>query len=235
MAVTRLLQTPLSRGEATRQALMKAAEKLYADKGEGHVTIREIVESAGQKNESALQYHFKNLKGLIAAIHEFRGQQINEARRLCQAQLSDQNREPTLREIAQLMVEPLFFLGRENAEFRRYIRAFSLSFASKEERGRPLFRESSKEADEQLANLLRQVLPHLNSEGFSRRLNSVVRFVSVSMHAHAHQPNAFRGKTSDLFFNHLVDALVGLLSAKESAITQVLSREVADFEGRSMD
>ena len=47
--------------------------------------------------------------------------------------------------------------------------------------------------------------------------------------------NAFRGKTGELFYHHLIDTLVGLLSAAESADTKALSREVAIFEGRLSD
>lgn len=50
-----LLDQRASRGDVTRQALMRAAERLFAEKGGNNVTIREIVETAGQKNESALQ------------------------------------------------------------------------------------------------------------------------------------------------------------------------------------
>jgi hypothetical protein len=52
------------------------------------------------------------------------------------------------------------------------------------------------------------------------------------MHAHSQQSNAFRGKTSDLFFESLLDGLVGLLSAEESAQTLKLSEQVAEFQGR---
>ena len=48
---------------------MRAAEKLIADQGLENVSIRQIVSHAQQKNESALQYHFGNLSGLIKAIH----------------------------------------------------------------------------------------------------------------------------------------------------------------------
>ena len=78
MAV-KLVEQKVARGDATRQALMKAAEQLFAEKGPSNVTIREIVEKAGQKNESALQYHFKNMEGLINATHRFRDQQIVQA------------------------------------------------------------------------------------------------------------------------------------------------------------
>jgi AcrR family transcriptional regulator len=64
-----------SRSIATQMALMKAAEKLIAEKGIHNVSISQIVKEAGQKNESALQYHFKNLQGLINAIHHMRSDQ----------------------------------------------------------------------------------------------------------------------------------------------------------------
>lgn len=47
---------------------MRAAEKLIAVRGIENVSIRDIVSEAGQKNESALQYHFKSFTGLIAAF-----------------------------------------------------------------------------------------------------------------------------------------------------------------------
>ena len=61
-----------SRGEATRKALMDAAESLIAENDSYAVPLREIVKRAGQKNESALQYHFGNLQGLVSAINERR-------------------------------------------------------------------------------------------------------------------------------------------------------------------
>ena len=102
----------MSRGEATRLALMRAAEKLIAENGSSNVTIREILELAGQKNESALQYHFKNMAGLVAATHRFRDQQIIGARLLCLTELAAKPQPPALRDIAYLMVAPTFKLAR---------------------------------------------------------------------------------------------------------------------------
>ena len=59
---------------------MRAAEKLIAERGIENVSIREIVNAAGQKNESALQYHFKNFTGLIKAIHTVRSNETQEKR-----------------------------------------------------------------------------------------------------------------------------------------------------------
>ena len=54
-----------ARTVATRTRLMRAMERLCAQHGVENVTVRAVVEAAGQKNESALQYHFKNREGLI--------------------------------------------------------------------------------------------------------------------------------------------------------------------------
>lgn len=230
--VVKTIETKISRGEATRLALMKAAERLIAENGSANVTIREILELAGQKNESALQYHFKNMAGLVAATHRFRDEQIVDARLICLAELAAKPQPPALRDIAHVMVAPTFRLAREHAEFRRYIRAFSLQLASGESRVLVSVRKKSGNTDARIAALLRRALPHLDVDGYNRRLEAAIRFVSVSMHAHSHQPNAFRGKTSDLFFEGLLDALVGLLGAEESPQTQELSQQVAEFQGR---
>ncbi|MFB0932841.1 MAG: TetR family transcriptional regulator, partial [Pseudomonadales bacterium] len=56
-----------SRSEATQDALIHAAIALIAENGLENISIRSIIEASGQKNESALQYHFKNRDGLIKA------------------------------------------------------------------------------------------------------------------------------------------------------------------------
>ena len=63
---------PSTRGKETREALMRAVEQLAAEKGLAYISIREILSKANQKNESALQYHFGNLAGLIDTLRQSR-------------------------------------------------------------------------------------------------------------------------------------------------------------------
>lgn len=56
-----------SRGEATRMSLLRAAAQLFAEQGVEHTTLRDILSTAGQKNESAVQHHFGSYQGLVAA------------------------------------------------------------------------------------------------------------------------------------------------------------------------
>ncbi|MFI5609466.1 TetR/AcrR family transcriptional regulator [Amycolatopsis sp. NPDC051903] len=53
---------------ATRELLVRTAERLFAERGLAQVPNRQIVEAAGQANNSALAYHFGSRTGLIRAI-----------------------------------------------------------------------------------------------------------------------------------------------------------------------
>lgn len=62
---------PASRREqagATRELLLRTAERLYAERGLAQVSSRQIVEAAGQANNSALTYHVGTRADLIEAI-----------------------------------------------------------------------------------------------------------------------------------------------------------------------
>ncbi len=53
---------------STRDALLRAGEHLFARHGVGGTRTKQIVERAGQGNDSAVQYHFGSREGLVAAI-----------------------------------------------------------------------------------------------------------------------------------------------------------------------
>ncbi|XVQ15033.1 TetR/AcrR family transcriptional regulator [Spirillospora sp. CA-255316] len=68
--------------DATRVLLLRTAERLYAEYGLSEVSNRQIVEAAGQGNNSALAYYFGSRADLIRAIARFHGEPI--ARRIQQ-------------------------------------------------------------------------------------------------------------------------------------------------------
>jgi AcrR family transcriptional regulator len=54
--------------EPARRALIRAGERLFAERGIDAVSLREINKAAGQRNASALHYHFGSRDGLLHAI-----------------------------------------------------------------------------------------------------------------------------------------------------------------------
>jgi AcrR family transcriptional regulator len=65
MSVTRTARA--DRVEATRSAILAAAERLFAERGFG-VSARQIGEAAGQGNTAAVGYHFGTKEDLVRAI-----------------------------------------------------------------------------------------------------------------------------------------------------------------------
>jgi AcrR family transcriptional regulator len=73
---------------STRDKLLDAAARLFAERGIDNVSIAEIVRAAGQRNASAVHYHFGNrnevLRALLAehvpAIHDRRVELLEAAR-----------------------------------------------------------------------------------------------------------------------------------------------------------
>ncbi|WP_024805490.1 TetR/AcrR family transcriptional regulator [Nocardia sp. BMG51109] len=61
----------MSRGERARADILDAAERLIAERG-AQVPLREIAVAAGQRNNSAVNYHFRNRHELIHAVVERR-------------------------------------------------------------------------------------------------------------------------------------------------------------------
>lgn len=60
----------------TKTALLDQAERLFAERGVWAVTNREITEAAGQKNVSALNYHFGSRSALLGAVLARRGREL---------------------------------------------------------------------------------------------------------------------------------------------------------------
>ena len=213
------------RSLTTQVSLMEAAEKLIASRGIHNVSIKEIVKEAKQKNESALQYHFKNLQGLIDAIHRRRNAQAQEKRADLLAQLEATAKAPSLRDLCHIMVIPTYLISKNDPKFRRYVCAFSHELALTEESALNKVKKSGGggKSGERTGELLRAALPHLDESAYRQRMDLAVRMSSIAMGHHARQKDAFRGPKSDLFVSHLVDALEGLLSAPVSSTTRTFS------------
>jgi AcrR family transcriptional regulator len=64
----------------TIEELLNVAERLFAKHGVEHVALTRIVASSGQKNRSALHYHFGAREGVLAALLDRRLEHVNALR-----------------------------------------------------------------------------------------------------------------------------------------------------------
>lgn len=99
-------EKPGKRGD-TRLRLMRAAESLFGERGLHGVTLKEINAAAGQRNESALHYHFGSKPQLIEAILGHRARQIDRRRVEKLEALEAAGAAPGLRAVLRATFEPI--------------------------------------------------------------------------------------------------------------------------------
>jgi AcrR family transcriptional regulator len=91
---------------ATRKRIIDTAERLFAERGVESTSLLEIAKASGQKNRSALQYHFTNKEGLLDAVLDKHAQNISDARVLMLDEL-EQRGDYTLYELIEALVLPM--------------------------------------------------------------------------------------------------------------------------------
>ncbi len=106
----------------SREAMILAAERLIAERGVAAVSLREIGAAAGQRNNSAAQYHFGSKAGLVEAIFAFRMAAINDRRLAALAELDATGRSRDVRGLVEAYVRPLADSFGDSPGERWYLR-----------------------------------------------------------------------------------------------------------------
>ncbi len=215
-----------SRSLVTQIALMEAAEKLMAERGAHQVSIKEIVAEAGQKNPSALQYHFKNLQGLVEAIHDRRSEQTRTKRAQMLTERQSQTGELELRDLCELMFVPSFLLAKSDVNYRQYVKAFSFDIATASDSALQQANKVGGGGGAQLAALLRKNLKHLDDKAYLARMELAVRTCSSAIGSYFRQKSPVKGPQADFFVSNVIDALEGLLSAPTSKQTKSAGKQL---------
>ncbi|MGF1453819.1 MAG: TetR/AcrR family transcriptional regulator [Alphaproteobacteria bacterium] len=92
----------------TKAALIRAAERLFAEQGLGTVSVRDITRAAGARNESALHYHFGGIEALIREIFAQRYHAIEAARVARIAELDATQKSDDIGALLEAAMAPLF-------------------------------------------------------------------------------------------------------------------------------
>lgn len=102
----------------TRDRLLAAAEQLFAIRGVYRTTLREITQAAGQRNTSAVSYHFGSRTGLLEELLLRHAGPLDEQRGVILAGLDP---DPDTRALVGVLLRPL--LGcLDDPSGRNYLR-----------------------------------------------------------------------------------------------------------------
>ena len=208
---------PDSSGE-TRERLLRAAERLFASEGTHLVPVRKIHELAGQRNASALHYHFNSREGLVEAILADHQVAIDGeiARRL--DELEGRNGDITVRDVVEAVVQAL---GRklETQSGRDFLRIVpqvwdSLSASIRAGSAMPTTRLTRR-----VVALLDGLMKPLPRAVRRERLVSYVVMMTAAFAERAHHVESGRPTELDTgaFVTNVLDMIVASLTAPSTA------------------
>ena len=202
----------------TKERLMRAGERLFARDGIHGTRVRDLNELAGQRNPSALHYHFGSRAGLLEAImlryqlavdavvEERLDELIAAGGRLRTADVIDAVVRPM---VATLRTES----GRDCA---RIIPQMLSTLSDNLRRGvaQPATPQSVR-----ILQLLHDLVPHLDERGRRERLVAYALTLSTLLAERAHQVESGHRPTlsDDEFRAHLVTVLDAVLHAPAAA------------------
>src|SRR6201987_3551541 len=107
--------------EETRKKIRDAGQMLVARHGIDAVTVQQIVDAAGQRNNAALHYHFGSKEELIRQMVVDGAAVLDERRRGMLEEIEARGGPRSIREVLLVLVMPVIELG-EDERWRGYIR-----------------------------------------------------------------------------------------------------------------
>lgn len=221
----------------TKMGLLLAAERLFATQGIAATTIRQINAEAGQKNSSAIHYHFGSRDAILDAIVALRVTPANvERERLINAARQEAGDRPlTIEKIVDLLMEPGVnrFLNTQGPHFAQ---RFTLQLRMNFEVWRRYEREHLAWTLDELQHEIRRTRPFVPAQVLRSRFRNAVNFSMFAMAEIEDAENRLRDRFSrdEAMFRieDLKSSLVAIVDAPVTAGTaQALEKVMASGKG----
>jgi AcrR family transcriptional regulator len=204
---------------STRSRLLRAAEKLFAEKGIAQTSARDILREADQRNESALQYHFGGLAGLLDALWAERGGQVNAEREAMAIEMRAEHGVLDVRQLCTLALLPPVLLARRDPEFFEFLKVIGqLAFIPRERLAQAQDRYELGSVKDLIGSIRGAVAaPPAIVE---RRIDLMSRFAMVALAQRARADQSFDGPDGELYVDAVLDAMAAILSGPISRETR---------------
>jgi AcrR family transcriptional regulator len=199
----------------TREKLIDAAARLFAERGVDNVSINEIVRAAGQRNASAVHYHFGTRDQVLYAVLARHVPTIAD-RRL--ELLVAARKRPTrdVRVAAQAIVRPVTEFAQRGWRERAYLQIGSEVAQSIERATKDIKALFEQTAGYEAWNLMRSRCPKVPDDVWDERQQICIVFIGRASADRARQLDR-GGKhpvlSDDRFVDNLVNMVVGAMTA----------------------
>jgi AcrR family transcriptional regulator len=193
--------------------MVDAAERLVAEQGLAALTDQAVQQAAGQRNKSAVQYHFGGRQELVNALLATRMAPTNERRTAILLALDD---DPSTRDLVEALIVPLVesVLARRPSYWARFL----LQVLNDPATGRAALDAVDDTALRVAQTRLEDRLDHLPEPTRALRVRSMIGYACVVLAAYevGVLPKDLGG---DALVTEVVDACCGLVDAPSTATT----------------
>lgn len=209
-----------ARGERTREHLLDVAEQLLSTRGIEGVSLREIRLAAGQRNTSALQFHFGDREGLLRAIAARHRPRVQAKLQSCYERMVAEGRQDDRRALVEVFVRPVAEYTFEGPSARAWVRILA-DLAARPEMGvHDFLANSSTQSLEVGTSLLDQLEPIVPRRiGLERILMmslATLHLCADRARIESAQSHGRRHMSPDDFVENVIDMALGALFAPSS-------------------
>ena len=208
--------------DETRAQLIRAGERLFAERGIYAVSLREINRDADQRNSTALQYHFEDRQGLILAILRKHEAGVDEKRNELLDEI-ERTGQMDLPVFSNALVIPAAEKLSDREGGRAYLRIAAELVNSYRPRVDPIETISTSVSLNRWRTMVEPSLSPLAVDPLHRRFTAI-RIMLVELARRAESPHR---KDDRLFTSHLIDLVTAILGAPISDQTSALLAERA--------
>jgi AcrR family transcriptional regulator len=212
---SRMRTAPRAASEETRNQIKAAAQLLFARHGVDAVTVQQIVDAAGQRNNAALYYHFRTKEELIRQMVVDGAAVLDARRREMLDDMEKRGGPANIREVMLVLIMPVIELG-EDERWRGYIRFTSHLQASDPKALRDALNNRWNASYVECFNHLKRMLP-LPVAIVEQRLSIFAIYANAVLSAHEAALESRNTKSSRLWGQPFT--LENILDMLEAAIT----------------
>lgn len=194
----------------TAARMLEIAERLFAEHGVEQVPLRQIVIESGQRNRSALHYHFGSREALVSHLLNRRLHQINVIRHRYLDRLVAEGRDTDLHAVVESTILPLADAVRDTDWGRHYLQVLAQTTFSPNLLKKGLVERDAVSALIRVRKLVFTLCPQVPREVMNLRLTWFNDTVVYSL-AHWYRDQGRRGGEPPL--SELIDFCAASLSA----------------------
>ena len=223
---SRVAASKASKRSATKDFLINVGEELLGRHGFDGISLREIARKAGQANNAAVHYHFRDKEGLIKAILEDRVAKIEALRRDSIGRLSSGERKDP-RELMKILWLPSMAITSPDGShtYCRFLLQYMLHPGTALHPAAPVAVGAGRlkvESENAVSSLLATVelllaqCKHLSATIFYRRLSVLSMMFLSAVVEHDNIRRADRNRAAAAFdADRILDMAMAALSAPD--------------------